>query len=288
MITQSSNQSVGGHRTRGRIFVFETFHTRADFEGEWFGERDGDGRLEILARAVGLGGELGMGDERGDGAGVPLIVIALDLEAEAEAIAEKALVFVARAEAGVAFVQPVAVADQAQREGMLADGETGRAASAPTLLGIVDKLIEVEIGGDLGGLDFKFDADLLGALAADDAVGDLAGAQLLFQIGGERIEAGGVQLLPDEGNQFMAQAEADLVGGFGAEVGGPALTGENHGFDRVAGIDIDIGVLRCGDEGAAEQKAAEPGVSHAAVESTLDANRKLLQPNGMFQKPMCG
>src|ERR1039458_4547861 len=267
MKTQSSNQSVGGHRTRGRIFVFETFDTRADFEGERFGERDGDGRLEVLARAVGLGGEVGMGGERGDGARVPLIVIALGLETVANAIAEESLVFVARAEAGVAFVEPVAVADQAQGEGMLAGGETGRAAAAPALLGIVNKLIEVKIGGDLGDLDFKFNADLLRVLAADDAVGNLAGAQLLLQIGGERIEAGGVELLADEGDQLMAQAEADLVGGFGAEVGGPALTGKDHGFDGVAGVDIDIGILRCGEEEAAKQKGAEPGESHAAWEA---------------------
>src|ERR1035438_5155802 len=126
MKTQSSNQSVGGHRTRGRIFIFETFHARADFERERFRERDGDGRLEVLACTVGLRGEAGMGGKRGDGAGVPLIVIALDLETEADPIAEKALVFVARAEAGVAFVEPVAVADQAQGEGMLAGGEAGR------------------------------------------------------------------------------------------------------------------------------------------------------------------
>src|ERR1019366_3798561 len=213
---------------------------------------------------------------------VPLIVIALGLETEADAIAEEALVFVARAETGVAFVEPVAVADQAQGEGMLAGGKAGRAAAAPALLGIVDKLIEIEIGGNLGGLDFEFDADLLRALTADDAVGDLAGAQLLFQIGGERIEAGGVQLLADESDQLMPQAEADLVGSFGAEVGAPALTGEDHGFHRVAGVDIDIGILRCGDEEAAKQKAAEPGVSHAALESTLGANRKPLQPKGIL------
>src|ERR1039458_4993482 len=89
MITQSSNQSVGGHRTRGRSLIFETPHARADFEGERFGERDGDGRLEVLAPAVGLRGEVGMGAERGDGAGVPLIVIALHLETETDAIAEQ-------------------------------------------------------------------------------------------------------------------------------------------------------------------------------------------------------
>src|SRR5271157_1317263 len=217
-----------------------------------------------------------MGGERGEGARVPLVVIALDLEAEADAIADEALVFVVHAEAGVAFVEPVAVADQAKREGMLAGGEAGCAASAPALLGVVDKLVEVEIGGHLGRLDFEFDADLFRVLPADDAVGDLAGAQLLFQIGGERIETRGVQLLADEGDQLMAQAEADLVGGFGTEVGGPALSGENYGFDGIAGVDIDIGILRSGGEEAAKQKAAEPGVFHAAVEGTPTANHKPL------------
>ena len=131
---------------RGRILVLKALKAYADLQRQRLGQGDGGGGLEILPRAVGVRRLAGLRGQGVQGTLVPLLVVALELESQAHAIGAQVLVFVAGGDSGEPLVERVAVAGQAEKEGVLMDGESHCAGAAPTLLGIVEEL------GD-GGVD---------------------------------------------------------------------------------------------------------------------------------------
>jgi len=68
--------------------------------------------------------------------------------------------------------------------------------------------------------------------------------------------------LPDQCRQIAPQACTEPVALLIGHIGGPALSGHKDRIDRVAFIHVEVGILVSGEEQAAQQQAAQPGISH--------------------------
>ena len=113
-ITDGRNQSVSGLGVQFRVLVPQPFKAGADLERQGFGQHNRGGRLEILPGSIGGGGESGVGLDGSQRVAVPLVVIAFKLETKIHPVGAQMLVFVAGRNAGVALLQGVAVAGQAE------------------------------------------------------------------------------------------------------------------------------------------------------------------------------
>ena len=105
-------------------------------------------------------------------------------------------------------LQRVAIARQAEREGVLVDREAHRAGAAPTLLGIVEELGDRSVDGRAGRSHFEFHPHVVGSLAAQHVVAHLARVEFLLEARGQAVQHAGIQLLPDQRRQVLAQARS--------------------------------------------------------------------------------
>ena len=85
-------------------------------------------------------------------------------------------------------------------------------------------------------------------IAAQHVVAHLACREFLLEARRQPVQNAGVQLLPDQRQQILAQAGTEPVVLLIGHVGLPALSSHDHRIHRVALIDIQIGVLRSGEE----------------------------------------
>src|SRR5260370_20901302 len=165
----------------GRILILKVFKAHADLERQGLRQADGGGRLEILPGAIGVRSLVGLGRQGVQRTLVPLLVIALELEPQAHAIGPQVLVFIARGDSGKPLVERVAVAGQAEKEGVLMRRETHSPGAAPPLLGIVEELGHGGVEDGACRHYFEFHANLRWRRATQDMVAYLARRKLFFE-----------------------------------------------------------------------------------------------------------
>src|SRR5260370_42066289 len=101
-------------------------------------------------------------------------MVALELKTQVYPVAAQMLVLIPGGDSGEPLVERIAVAGQAEKEGILLHRETERARPAPSLLGIVDEFGQRGIDVSTRRFDVEFRQDIIRNVAAHDVRTHLA------------------------------------------------------------------------------------------------------------------
>src|SRR5690349_21672994 len=130
------------------------------------------------------------------GCPVPLLVIAGEIETEAQAIRADMPALESRLDTGIALVQPVAIADHTEAEGILVNVDGGVALAGPALLGVIEEAGKIQVKALFAfPADFEIHDHVVGRSAFGYMHPDLGYMQVLFDAVPQALKQGRIEIL---------------------------------------------------------------------------------------------
>src|SRR5262249_27271911 len=138
--------------------------------------------------------------------------------------------------------------------------------------------------------DIENHLHVIRALAAENTMLDRASVELLAELARQVVENSRTELLADEGGNLPRETRGDFALGvvIRHDIRGPTIAGYGDSFQSVAGVAVELGVLRapCQQQAGGKQ-ASEPYQFHAAPGSTHSASYKRMKLKEILTDGLC-